>query len=129
MEDLLGKMQSMLSDPESMQQLQELAKLLESGAETSEDVQPEQSSSTHTKQPVPEADGSSSGGGMDFGKLMQLSALMGSAEQDEDAALLLALKPHLKQERQKKVDRALKLMKLMTVWKTLQETGLLKDFL
>lgn len=124
MDDLLGKMQSILSDPESMQQIQELSKLLETGDGTKAETaaQPEESSDASAE----EQSGSS---GIDLGMLMQLSSLMSSAEQDEDAALLLALKPHLKQERQKKVDRAIQLMRLMTVWKTLKDTGMLKDFL
>ncbi|MBQ8514584.1 MAG: hypothetical protein IJ496_04225 [Ruminococcus sp.] len=122
MDDLLGKMQSVLSDPESMQQLQELASMLGAGDETEaqETQQPEQAS----KEPEETAEE----GGFDFGLLMQLSSLMGRTEPDEDSALLLALKPHLREERQKKVDQALKFMKLMTIWKTLKETGLLKDF-
>ena len=124
MDDLLGKMQSILSDPESMQQIQELAKLLETGDEAKAETaaQPEESSDASAEE-------QSGSGGIDLGMLMQLSSLMSSAEQDEDAALLLALKPHLKKERQKKVDRAIQLMRLMTVWKTLKDTGMLKDFL
>lgn len=119
MDDLLGRMQSVLSDPESMMQLKELASLLgEADSEESSSQQPEQTSAEG------EADS-----GFDIGMLMQLSSLMSSTGQDEDTALLLALKPHLKEERQKKVDRALKLMKLLSVWKTLKDTGLLKDFL
>ncbi len=123
MDDLFGKMQSILSNPESMQQIQELAKLFGAGEEQNGETaeHPEESSEACAEE--------ESGGGIDLGMLMQLSSLMGSTGQDEDTALLLALKPHLKEERQKKVDRALKLMKLMTVWKTLKETGLLKDFL
>ncbi len=120
MDDLLGRMQSVLSDPESMEQLKELAALLgDSDSNDNSCEQPEQTSSQEEK----------GEGGFDIGLLMQLSSLMSSAEQDEDTALLLALKPHLNPERQKKVDRALKLMKLYTVWKTLKDTGMLNDFL
>ena len=124
MDDLLGKMQSVLSDPESMQQLQELAKMLGTGDEAGTDP----AASAAESQECCKED-TQENGGFDIGTLMQLSSLMGSTGQDEDTALLLALKPHLKEERQKKVDRAMKLMKLMSVWKTLRETGLLKDFL
>jgi hypothetical protein len=120
MDDLFGKMQSVLSDPESMEQLKELAALLGNGDDNdSSSQQPERSSENREED----------GGGFDIGMLMQLSSLMSSSGQDEDTALLLALKPHLKEERQKKVDKALKLMKLLTVWKTLKDTGALKDFL
>lgn len=119
MDDLLGKMQSVLSDPESMEQLKELAALLgETDEAESSREEPEQTSAEEKED-----------SGFDIGMLMQLSSLMGSAGQDEDTALLLALKPHLNEERQKKVDRALKLMKIFSVWKTLKDTGMLKDFL
>ena len=120
MDDLFGKMQSVLSDPESMEQLKELAALLGNGDDNdSSSQQPERSSENREED----------GGGFDIGMLMQLSSLMSSSGQDEDTALLLALKPHLKEERQKKVDKALKLMKLLSVWKTLKDSGMLKDFL
>ena len=41
---------------------------------------------------------------------MKVSQLMGSAKEDSDAALLLALKPHLREERQKKVEKAVKML-------------------
>ena len=116
MDDLFGKMQSVLSDPESMQQLQELASLLGNDDDSDEEQAAHQEKSSEDS-------------GFDIGKIMQLSSLMNSTKNDEDAALLLALKPHLKEERQKKVDKAVKLLKLIDVWKTLKDTGILKDFL
>lgn len=92
MDDMLGKMGAILSDPESVQQLQELAQMLqqESG-ETGESPKQEQSGN---------ADGES--GGFDMGMLLRIQELMGAMQQnDEDARLLLALRPHLKTQRQK----------------------------
>ena len=110
----MEKMQSLLSDPESMQQLQELAQMLQadSGQESTE-----------------QTDAAASGGGLDLGALMKVSQLMGSAKEDSDAALLLALKPHLREERQKKVEKAVKMLKLLSIWSMLKESGMLKDFL
>ncbi|MDO4156916.1 MAG: hypothetical protein Q4D37_09100 [Oscillospiraceae bacterium] len=122
MDDMMEKMQSLLSDPESMQQLQELAQMLQPDAEEQETGA--SSSSTDTAESTEE-----SGGGFDFGTLMKVSQLMGSAEEDSDAALLLALKPHLRAERQKKVEKAVKMLKLLSVWTLLKESGMLKDFL
>ncbi len=119
MDDLFGKMQSVLSDPESMQQLQELAALMgdnEAAEDKGQTAQQEQSSADM-------------GFNFDIGKLMELSSLMNNTKNDEDAALLLALKPHLKEERQHKVDKAVKLLKMLNVWKNLKDTGILKDFL
>ncbi|MDE6020625.1 MAG: hypothetical protein K2H01_06490 [Ruminococcus sp.] len=116
MDDLFGKMQSVLSDPESMKQLQELAALMGSD-EKSEDDKTAQNEE------------SSEDSGFDIGKLLELTSMMNSSKNDDDTALLLALKPHLKEERQKKIDKAVKLMKLLDVFKTLKNAGMLKDFL
>ena len=117
----MEKMQSLLSDPESMQQLQELAQMLQadSGQESTE------SAPTAAEQ----TDAAASGGGLDLRALMKVSQLMGSAKEDSDAALLLALKPHLREERQKKVEKAVKMLKLLSIWSMLKESGMLKDFL
>ena len=40
---------------------------------------------------------------------------------------LLALKPLLREERQSKVDKAVKMLKLFTVWTVLKDSGLLND--
>ncbi len=122
MDDLFGKMQSVLSDPESMQQLKELAALIEDN-ESADD------SKRTVRQENSSNDSASDNLGFDIGKLMELSSLMNSTKNDEDAALLLALKPHLKEERQQKVDKAVKMLKMLSIWKTLKDTGILKDFL
>ena len=120
MDDMLGKMGAILSDPESVQQLQELAQMLqqESG-ETGESPKQEQSGN---------ADGES--GGFDMGMLLRIQELMGAMQQnDEEARLLLALRPHLKTQRQKKLDQAVKLMKLYAVFSAVKENGMLQDLL
>lgn len=122
MDDLFDKMQSVLSDPESMQQLKELAELM--GNTSENDNKNEENNKTAKSE-----ESSSADIGFDIGKLMQLSSIMKNTKNDEDTALLLALRPHLKEERQQKVDKAVKLLKLLDVFKTLKNTGLLKDFL
>lgn len=117
MDDLFGKMQSVMSDPESMKQLKELAELL--GNDEDE---------TASEQTASEED-SSEDTGFDIGKLIELSSLLGNSGNSEDAALLLALKPHLKEERRKKVDKAVKLLRMLDMWEKLKDTGLLKDLM
>lgn len=117
MDDLFGKMQSVLSDPESMKQLQELAALMGDNEATDDKGQTSQHEQSSTDM------------SFDIGKLIELSSLMNSTKNDEDAALLIALKPHLREERQHKVDKAVKLLNMLSVWKTLKDTGILKDFL
>lgn len=64
-------------------------------------------------------------GDLDLDALMKLmeafSKLNGG---DKNTELLLALKPHLRDENRAKVDRAIRLMKLMSVLMLLRESGL-----
>ncbi len=55
-------------------------------------------------------------------KLMDVFTQLGSS--DKNTELLLALKPHLREENRAKVDKAVKLMKLMSVFMLLRESGL-----
>jgi hypothetical protein len=116
MEDMFSKMQELLADPESMKQLSELAEMLRS--ET--DAAP---SSEDAAEPV-------QGGGFDPMLLMKLGEVwQNSQQQDDNTALLLALRPHLRAQRREKVDRAVRLLRLVTVWKALKESGMLQNFL
>ena len=126
MDDLLGMMQELLSDPESMKQIQELTQMLKSESGGSEDSAQSAQAETQGEQ----AEGEGGGAGFDFGMLFKLQQLMqATAGEDKDAELLLALKPHLKEERQKKVDKAVKILKLLSIWSVLRDSGMLKDFL
>ena len=117
---MLGKMGAILSDPESVQQLQELAQMLQQ--ETGGESQEQQASAEKTE--------SGEGGGFDINMLLRIQELMGAMQNnDEDAKLLLALRPHLKDQRQKKLDQAVKLMKLYAVFSAVRENGLLQDCL
>ena len=126
MDDLMGMMQELLSDPESMKQIQELTQMLQSESGGSEDSAQSAQAETQGEQ----AEGEGGSAGFDFGMLFKLQQLMqASAGEDKDAELLLALKPHLKEERQKKVDKAVKILKLLSIWSVLRDSGMLKDFL
>ncbi len=119
MDDMLGKMGAILSDPESVQQLQELAQMLQQ--ETGGESQEQQASAEKTE--------SGEGGGFDINMLLRIQELMGAMQNnDEDAKLLLAL---VRPERSaaKKLDQAVKLMKLYAVFSAVRENGLLQDLL
>ena len=64
-------------------------------------------------------DESSEGGGEESSGLPDLSAVM----------KLGSLKPHLGEERRRKVDKAVKLLRLIALWKLAKENGLLSDIL
>ncbi|MDE5556715.1 MAG: hypothetical protein K2J32_03315 [Ruminococcus sp.] len=118
MDDTMGKIGKILSDEESMKQLSELAQILMNENKTSESVS-EENSCNNENNNLP-----------DISKIMQITELMGTFSQsDRNTELLLALKPHLKEERQLKVDKAVKMLKLMAVYNVAKESGLLNDIL
>ncbi len=97
MEDLSEKLDRLLSSPDSLKQIEELMAAF--GGTTDEAPTP--------AAPLP-AD--AFGGEMLFKLLPLLSAF---GQEDENAALLRALRPHLGKERQKRLDEAEKMMKLV----------------
>lgn len=111
MDDITEKIQSLLSDEESMKQIQELAAMFSGG--------------TGSEQTVEGKTESSSDMGINPLAIMQLIGTISS--QDKDCDLLLALKPHLSPEKQQKIDKAIKLMKLYNIFIAMRENGMLND--
>ncbi len=126
MDDVMGKIGELLSDEESVKQLSELAQMIMGDSSASS---AQESSDNETESGL--ADSSPSESGFpDIGSLMKLTGLMSSMSQnDKNAELLLALKPHLKEEKQKKIDKAIKLLKVIAIWNMAKESGLLKELL
>lgn len=122
MDDLMGKIQEVLSDEESMKQLSELASSLFSSPEGEGTGEESESIKEEKKE-------DDSGGGMDFdfSKLLMMGQVMNSVSNDKNTELLIALKPLLKEERQAKVDKAVKMLKLFAVFNVLKENGMLND--
>ena len=123
MDDVMDKVSGLLSDEESVQQLSELAKMFMSEVGDGSD--------SAADEPASDGDdgGSSDSGGMpDIETILKLTSLAGAFTQnDKNADLLLALKPHLGEEKQKRVDKVVKLLKLIAVWNMAKESGLLNN--
>lgn len=118
MDDVMGKIGEILSDEESMKQLSELAQMMMSGTEGG------------GAEGEVHSDGESSGEGPDLSAFMRIASMVGSINSsDKNSELLLALKPHLREDRQKKVDKAIKLLRLLALWNMAKENGLLSDIL
>ena len=125
MENLFGKMQELLSDPESMKQISELAQMFKSGeipVSTPETASPDsaEASASDTEIHFPN---------FDPGLLLKAGELLHQPETDKNTALLLALRPHLGQSRQIRLDKAVRLLKLWHIWKQLQASGMLQNLL
>ena len=117
MDDMAGKIETLLSDPESLRNLQELASMFSSDESAMQD---EQTTCVEAQEDVPP---------IDIGKLMAVGQAMQEMENDENITLLLALKPILNANRRKRVDKAVKLLRLYSVAEVLREQGLLRDVL
>lgn len=114
MDDIAGKISQLLSDPDGMSKIMSVAENLFSN-----------SSDQETK-----ADTASDGGfslpeGLDIGKIMGLMSAFNNQKTDRRSELLLALKPHLSQERRDRVDKAVKLLRIISLLPVLREQGLL----
>lgn len=128
MEDMSEKIRSILSDEESMKQLSELADMLSSGMDNSSDNSAPDISALFSGLTGGGNGGSPSAGDMDISKMMQLmSAVSGAGTDDKNTALIAALKPYLSEKKQKKADKAIKLLKAFAIFTALKEQGLLED--
>jgi hypothetical protein len=127
--DLMGKLQSVLSDEESMKQIRELADMLSGGGS--------QSSAPQKENTLPDLSGLLGGGksdeketaapaDADITKIMQIvNMVRQSGQSDKNIDLLLALKPLLKEESRGKVDRLVKIFRLLNLYPVLKDSGLL----
>lgn len=136
MDDMMNKIGEILSDPESLKQITELAQMFMSGKVSDENDADSDQTENKEEKSDDKAESSSSENadsifsGFDFSKLMKIQEIMGAVSgNDKNSELLLALKPHLSEEKQKKVDKAIKLMKIIAVWNIIKDSGMLKDFL
>lgn len=124
MEDMNDMLGSLLSDPESVQQIKELADMLKS-------EMPSDGKSGES--------GQSSQSGFDFGSLAGLmggqfdpnmltavsKVLAAMNGEDKNRALLMALRPHLSGDKQERVDKAVRMLKLYSAANALKDSGLL----
>lgn len=128
----MDKVQELLSDPESLKQIQELADILNSDISNGSQASQEQVNNSNINlQSNQGAESSQSQGdtsnNFDFGMIFQLMQLFNSSSNSQDATLLLAIKPYLSEERQGKVDKAIKLMKVYDIFTIAKDSGLLNN--
>lgn len=114
------KLNQILSDPGAMAQIMQLAQSL--GGDTSSPPSPSPASSSQPSGDNGASLLSSLAGGIDpamLTKLLPLVRELGGKQDSNARALLYALRPYLKEERQEKVERALQLARLFHLGKTL----------
>ena len=124
MSDFEDKLNAILSSPDAMAQVAALAQQFSGGGDVAGPPPPEEAS---FPAPAPSAKGNSPGMGDLLGhldpamvaKLLPLLGELNDPASDRRAALLHALRPFLKPERQAKVDQALQAARMIHMGKKL----------
>lgn len=118
MEDLNEKLAEILNDPESMNRVRKMAESL-LGNQRQEDTPP----------PAPPILSNNENGGISGGDelraVMNIMSRLKNEKNDSRTQLLLALKPHLSEPKQAKVDTAVKILRLLDLLPYLKESGVL----
>ena len=134
MDDLAEKISSLLSDPEGLESLKEMAQSLMGENKSGNDSSHQKSDSTNSNYNSENKNSSKKSDGsmfddIDMGQMMKLLSVFKSkgGERDDRSNLLLSLKPHLSDERKTRVDSAVKILKLVNLLPVISEMGILKD--
>ena len=106
MDDIAEKINSILNDPQSMEQIKNIAGML--GATDS----------------IPEKKTSPSS---DLSSLFSLMPLLNNKSDDETICFLMALRPLLSENRQKKIDDISKVLRIIKLFPLLKNSGLLSS--
>jgi hypothetical protein len=109
MDDLTEKLAEVLNDPESMARVMEMAESLLGNSSS------------------PQQQGENSGdiSGDELKTIISLISRLKGSGDDTRTQLLRALKPHLSEPKQEKVDTAIKILKLIEMLPLIKETGIL----
>ncbi|MBE6777443.1 MAG: hypothetical protein E7542_04960 [Ruminococcaceae bacterium] len=113
MDDLNQKLSQILNDPESMNRVRQMAEsiLSDKEEETTDDSI------------------FGSFGSEELGNIMSIVSRLNNQQNDARTSLLLALKPHLSEAKQEKVDTAIKILRLLDLLPILKESGVLGKLL
>lgn len=117
MDDLNEKLAGILNDPESMNRVRKMAESL-LGSQRQEDT-PSPAS------PILSNTDGVGAGGDELRAVMNIMSRLKNEKNDSRTQLLLALKPHLSEPRQEKVDTAVKILRLLDLLPYLKESGVL----
>lgn len=108
MDDMSAKIEALLNQPDAMEKLSQAAQSLFGADGGSPAEKPAEG--------LPD---------VDIGAIMNIMGKLNHMGDDQRARLLLALKPHLSEQRQARVDTAVKLLKLVSLAPLLKDQGIL----
>ena len=127
MDDLTKKLGDLINSPEGMQKIQSALAAMGMGGDGSMEDEPAEAAAPmeHPREAGPVVAASHHDGLPDLTMLAKLAPLLQNfRKDDENTALLKALRPFLKNEREKRLDDTIKIMQFIKVMPLLQEKGL-----
>lgn len=111
MDDLSAMLSGILNSPEEMEQLKTMAGVLLGEQKPKEE-------------PVNPKGGFSDISAGEIAGIMKMVNLLKTNQTDHRAQLLLSIRPHLSEHRQKRVDDAVKLLRLIQILPAVKEAGI-----
>lgn len=117
MDDIADKISNLLSSADGVDKIKNMAEMLLGSATTE-----------NSDNSTPKCNNDSGGFSLpdfDMSKIISLASVLGNQTCDKRSELLLALKPHLCEERRERVDKAIKILKIIAIIPILKEQGLL----
>ena len=122
MDDLTSKITELIGDPEGMKRISDIASsLMSSQKEEQTKKEPEKTEGSFLSDMQLDP--------VQMGNMMKMmSVLKNQNQEDDNTRLLIALKPHLSEERRKKVDKAISMLKIVKLLPILKESGLTNIF-
>jgi hypothetical protein len=132
MEVSAEKISEVLSDPESLKQISELAEMLKNGM--AENPSADSSNEADSENEIPRSQAESGDesentagllDGIDFSQILQIIMLLSDPPKDKNVDFLSALKPLMSEDKHPKIDRSIKILKLYDMIEVLKENGLL----
>lgn len=127
MDNFSEKLAGILNDPESMERVRMMAESLLGDGEKSAPAIP-QSSPQASSGGIGDVFAALGDGMPDAATLKKIMGIMGkfrAVQDDERFVLLQALRPHLSEKRQEKLDAAIKILRLIDMLPYLKDSGLL----
>ena len=107
MDDLKEKLSGILNDPESLEQLKNMAESIFSGDD----------SNSPQDDNIPPLE--------NIGAIMGILSKLNGKEENDRTRLINSLKPYLSDSRKQKADNAIKLLKIIELWPLIKESGML----
>ncbi len=115
MDDLNQKLTEILNDPESMNRVREMAESILSDNDKKSEATDESILGSLN--------------GAELGNIMSIVSKLNQKNDDPRTNLLVALKPHLSEQKREKVDTAIKILRLLELLPILKESGVLGKLL